>query len=201
VHFASSAFELNLIGKDLLPQKSAEQWYIATVNEASMCCLTASFQEPATCIYNKGTGSYEYERLADLRQNIQGYSVRFKPEFWGGLEEWATQGKDPPPCLIFLQHTFPSHFKKVVEEVIPLREQAAACKLEREKTSRQLAEVDEQMLGELKQAMKQLILEWFPFLHGNAQVRMAHLYYPFQYSWWEGREGGRRCEQSAKSRR
>jgi hypothetical protein len=130
-----------------------------------MCCLTASFREPTTSEIVKRSGSYEHHQLAKFQEIIQHYSVRFQPGFWDGLEEWATQGKEAPPCLLFLQHTFPNHFMKVVEEVIPLREEAAACKLEREQTSAQLAKEDEQKLGELKEAMKQLVHQWFPVLN------------------------------------
>jgi hypothetical protein len=166
VQFTGSILDFSLDSRELGAHKFGHQTSLLTVHDASMCCLTLSTQQPPSVQLSKGSATYGHDQLAKFRDSCQQYSVTFKPGFWDGLEGWATQGKEAPPCLAFLQHTFPRQFEKMVEEVVPLREEALTCKLEHDKARSKLEQEDGQRVAELGQAMRERLIHWFPVLGG-----------------------------------
>ena len=90
------------------------------------------------------------------------YSICFEDAFWNDMLIWATAEMDLPACLVFLQHTFPSHFRQVTEEVVPLREQAAQRKLQQDRCWAQLRDADQRQIEELTATLRRLAAHWFP---------------------------------------
>jgi len=174
VLFTREPVQLSLNGLKPSEKLSDSMWVVAAVQDPSTCCLTSCLREPVSVKLTNQHHIFESAELQQWREEgLLPYSVHFQYGFWDGLVEWATEGKEVPPSLLFLQHAFPSHHKRVLEEVAPLTEEARACGLERDKAILKLKQEDKQAEAELKAAMQQLAFQWFPGITPAAPASYA----------------------------